>query len=90
MPCGHWSSEEYTIGHNAGTSATRLKHPYKEGHKEKFGLRGLGDGGQRLADDFLVERSGKRRIGQTEGIAVASVLSAERESWYEILGLSTP
>ena len=63
-------AEEDTIGHNAGTSATRLKHPHKEGHKEKFGLGGLGNGGQRLADDFLVERSGKRRIGQTEGIAV--------------------
>ena len=61
-------AKEYPIGHDGGTAATHGKHTGEESDKEEFGLLGIGDGQEGLADGLLVDAASERRIGKAEGV----------------------
>ena len=66
---GFTGAEQYAVGHDAGTSATRLQRAHKLGKEQQFCLAGVGVGEYLLVDITLVEAACKRRICHNEGVA---------------------
>ena len=61
-------AEEHAVGHDDGGASAGLEQAQEEGEEEQLGLLGLDDLLEVLGAVLVVERPGKRRIGEDERV----------------------
>ena len=73
-------AEEHAVRHDDRRAAARLEQTQEERQEEQLGLLGLDHSLEILGDVLVVERSGKGRIGQHQGVLLilAGVVLRER------------
>ena len=61
-------AEEHAVGHDDGGASAGFEQAQEEGEEEQLGLLRLDDLQEILGGVFVVERSGKRRIGEDQRV----------------------